>query len=58
MTENDISGKIIGIAIALHRQTGPELLESVYENALAYDLREEGLKVHQQEPMPFVYWDC
>jgi GxxExxY protein len=55
MTENDISGKIIGIAIALHRQTGPGLLESVYENALAYDLREEGLKVHQQVPMPFVY---
>jgi len=31
------------------------MLESAYENALAYDLREVGLKVRQQVPMPFVY---
>lgn len=30
-------------------------MEAVYEHALAYDLRENGLTVHQQVPMPFVY---
>ncbi len=55
MTENEISKKVIGLAIELHKRIGPGLLESVYENALAYDLKEEGLKVIQQVPMPFEY---
>ncbi|MCD4698743.1 MAG: GxxExxY protein [Bacteroidales bacterium] len=55
MTENDISYKIIGAAIELHKMVGPGLLESAYENALAFDLREMGLEVNQQVPMPFVY---
>lgn len=55
MQENDISYQIIGAAIELHKAIGPGLLESVYENALAYDLREKGFEVKQQLPMPFVY---
>ncbi|MEO5911651.1 MAG: GxxExxY protein [Pelobium sp.] len=55
MTENEISYKIIGVAIELHKNIGPGLLESAYENALAYDLREAGLMVSQQVPMPFIY---
>lgn len=55
MDENEISYKIIGCAIDLHKKVGPGLLESVYENALAYDLIEIGLNVRQQYPMPFVY---
>lgn len=55
MTENEISNKVIGIAIDLHKKLGLGLLESVYENALAYDLKEAGLKVIQQVPMPFEY---
>jgi GxxExxY protein len=55
MNENEISYKIIGCAIELHKKLGPGLLESVYENALAYDLREIGLDVKQQYPMPFIY---
>ncbi|MCK9480997.1 MAG: GxxExxY protein [Bacteroidia bacterium] len=55
MTENEISNKIIGIAIDLHKSTGAGLLESAYENALAYDLRESGLIVSQQVALPFVY---
>jgi len=55
MHENDISYKIIGAAIELHKTIGPGLLESAYENALAYDLRELGLKVEQQVAMPFIY---
>lgn len=57
MTENDLSYKIIGAAIELHKTIGPGLLESAYENALAFDLRELGLKVKQQVPMPFIYKD-
>jgi GxxExxY protein len=47
MTENEISNKVIGIAIELYKKLGQGLLESVYENALAYDLKEAGLRVLQ-----------
>ena len=57
MEINDITSKIIGAAIELHKKLGPGLLESAYENALAHDLREMGLRVHQQYPMPFIYKD-
>ena len=55
MTENDLSYKIIGVAIELHKSLGPGLLESVYESALSHDLRKAGLTVNCQVPMPFVY---
>ena len=55
MNENDISYKIIGAAMELHKALGPGLLESVYENALAYDLRELGFEVKTQVPMPLIY---
>ncbi|MBN1184851.1 MAG: GxxExxY protein [Bacteroidales bacterium] len=55
MNENELSNKIIGAAIDLHKNIGPGLLESAYENALAYDLRKLGYDVKQQVPMPFVY---
>jgi len=55
MTENELSQRIIGVAIELHRNIGPGLLESAYESALTYDLRRIGLDVKQQVPMPFIY---
>lgn len=55
MRENEISYKVIGIAIELHRQLGPGLLESAYENTLAYELNKAGLFVEQQLVMPLVY---
>jgi GxxExxY protein len=55
MSENELSHKIIGAAIALHEKLGPGLLESVYESALAYDLRETELEVQTQVPVPLVY---
>ncbi len=55
MTENEISYKIIGACIDLHKSLGPGLLESVYENALAYDLREMGFSVATQVTLPVVY---
>ncbi len=57
MTENELSYKIIGAAMEIHKNIGPGLLESAYENALAFDLKEMGLRVRQQVPMPFVYKD-
>jgi len=55
MHENDISYKIIGAAIELHKSIGPGLLESAYENALAYELKQLGLDVQRQVAMPFIY---
>ncbi|WP_149239685.1 GxxExxY protein [Dyadobacter sp. 32] len=55
MDENELSYEIIGIALELHRNIGPGLLESAYENALAYDLVEAGFEVQTQVVMPFEY---
>ena len=55
MHENDISYQCIGAAIEIHKTIGPGLLESAYENALAFDLKQLGLDVKQQVPMPFIY---
>ena len=55
MNENEISNKIIGASIELHKILGPGLLESTYENALAFELRILGFDVKQQVPMPFLY---
>jgi GxxExxY protein len=55
MEENEISGKIIGCAIDIHRELGPGLLESAYESCLFYELTEAGLKVEQQKPLPLIY---
>ncbi len=55
MNENEISYKVIGTSIEIHKTIGPGLLESAYENALAYDLSELGFYVKQQVPMPFIY---
>ncbi|MCT4560485.1 MAG: GxxExxY protein [Crocinitomicaceae bacterium] len=55
MTENEISYKVIGAAIELHKNLEPGLLESVYEAALCYDLSKLGLDVKTQVPFPLVY---
>lgn len=55
--ENEISYKIIGCSIDLHKSLGPGLLESAYEAALEYDLKQMGLDVRSQVAMPFVYKD-
>jgi GxxExxY protein len=47
--------KFLGAAIELQKQLGPGLLESAYENTLAYELRELGLCVEQQVPIPLIY---
>ena len=55
MNENEISQKIIGCAIEVHKHLGPGLLESAYQECLCYELRKMGLKVQRQKPMPIIY---
>jgi GxxExxY protein len=55
MTENELSNIIIGCAIDVHKQLGPGLLESAYQECLLYELRQSGLKVIKEKPMPVVY---
>lgn len=57
MTENEIGTIIVNAAIAVHRQLGPGLLESVYEIVLAYELQQRGLGVNRQMPIPIRYQD-
>jgi GxxExxY protein len=52
---NEITEKVIGAAIEVHRALGPGLLESAYEACLAYELSRRGLKFERQKDMPVVY---
>tara|TARA_Y100000310_G_scaffold19247_1_gene18855 strand:+ start:165 stop:554 length:390 start_codon:yes stop_codon:yes gene_type:complete len=55
MHENEISGKIIGAAIEVHRVLGPGLLESIYEDALCHELHLRGLQFKRQQSVPIPY---
>jgi GxxExxY protein len=55
MTENEISKIIVDSAVAVHRELGPGLLESVYEIVLAYELQQRGLRVNRQVPIAIRY---
>ena len=55
--ENEISNIIIGKAIEVHRQLGPGLLESAYQECLRYELINEGLKVEKEKALPIIYKD-
>jgi|TARA_R110000751_G_scaffold214579_1_gene318044 GxxExxY protein len=57
MTENEISSRIIGASIEVHKQLGPGLLESTYEICLGHELKLMGLEVKQQVPLPVIYKD-
>jgi len=57
MHENEISEKVIGAAIKVHRNLGPDLLESAYEECLYYELNKTSLRVEKQKPMPLIYED-
>lgn len=53
--ENELSRIVLDAAYRIHTALGPGLLESAYEACLAYELRNEGLKVLTQVPLPLVY---
>ncbi len=55
MTENEIGRIVVDAAVTVHRALGPGLLESVYEAVLAAELRERGLRVDRQVPVPIEY---
>jgi len=57
MHENELSEKIIGAAIKVHKNLGPGLLESAYEECLYYELEKLQLTVEKQKPMPLIYED-
>lgn len=51
----EITAKIIGAAIEAHKTIGPGLLESAYEECLAYEMRIRGLNFERQVPLPVAY---
>jgi GxxExxY protein len=53
MTENEIGKMIVDSAVAVHRELGPGLLETVYEVVLTYELEQRGLRVTRQVGMTF-----
>ncbi|WP_411275628.1 GxxExxY protein [Daejeonella sp.] len=55
MTENEISTKIIGLAIEVHSALGPGLLESSYKECLLYKLRKSGLAVEKEKAIPLIF---
>ena len=55
MDVNKLSNIVIGLAINVHRNLGPGLLESAYEECLFYELDKNGLFVEKQKPMPLFY---
>ncbi|MGC2236679.1 MAG: GxxExxY protein [Pyrinomonadaceae bacterium] len=52
---NEITEKIIGSAISVHRVLGPGLLESAYEECVCYELAQANLKFERQVPLPVIY---
>ncbi len=57
MELNDLTYNIRGAIFSVFNELGPGLLESVYESALAFELKELGLKTRTQVPMPVIYKD-
>ena len=55
MTENELSGEIIGAAIEVHRVLGPGLLESIYEEAFLAELENRNIQVSRQVEVPVMY---
>ena len=55
MTENELTYQIREAIWDVYNDLGPGLLESVYEEALCYELEQRGLKVERQKPVPIMY---
>jgi GxxExxY protein len=52
---SELSERVIGLAIDVHRQLGPGLLESVYEECLCFELQHAGMAYGRQVPLSLVY---
>jgi GxxExxY protein len=55
MLDNEITQRIIGAAIEVHKQLGPGLLESAYEECLCHELTVRNMNFERQKPIPLVY---
>jgi len=55
MLYEDLTKIIIGCAIDVHKELGPGLLESAYEECLYYELIKAGLKAERQKAIPIIY---
>lgn len=51
----EITGEIVDASIKIHKESGPGLLESVYEEVLHYELTKRGLFSQRQVPLPVIY---
>jgi GxxExxY protein len=56
MQTNEMTGRIIGLAMKVHRTLGPGFLESIYHNALLHELKKENIAVESQKEIS-VYYD-
>ena len=56
MIINKISGEIVDTAVKIHKELGPGLFESVYEEIMFYELKNKGFKIDRQRAIP-VYWE-
>jgi GxxExxY protein len=57
MTLNELTEKVIGAAIKVHRNLGPGFLESVYQAALAYELEKANISFEKEKTLPVPYED-
>ena len=57
MHENEISQMVFDAGLKVHRNLGPGLLESAYEECLYYELLKTGLYIEKQKAMPLIYED-
>ena len=55
MTDNELTHEIIGAAIEVHKNLGPGLLESTYEECLCHELSQRGIPFERQKPVSVVY---
>ena len=55
MDINQLTGKVIGAAIEVHKALGPGLLESAYEECLSYELVLNKMHLERQKPLPVEY---
>ncbi len=55
MHENEIAKQIVDAAYKIHKATGPGLLESAYQAMLVYELKQRGLRIEVECPVPIIY---
>jgi GxxExxY protein len=57
LIEGELTGRIIGCAMEVHKNLGPGFLESAYSDALAYEFAKAGLQFEREKEMPVNYKD-